>query len=115
MKDDYPEESDLKLIREWNYQDPRGLVEFLQSVWWAPDYIVIKRGRKRFFHTWVMRVFISTAGWSGNEDMIAVLRSNFFRNIYWIRSEIGGHYTFEIPIKTWNKIEPNNKAMKYVS
>lgn len=100
---DYPNEKELETIAKWDIHDPRGLVEFLQSVWYFENYFHISRGRNRFFQNWIMRIRISTAGWSGNEDRIEALMQNMFWMIYWQKSVRGGHYTFEIPVKIWNK------------
>jgi hypothetical protein len=39
--------------------------------------------------------YLSTGGWSGNEDIINALETNFmFYLMYWMRSSRGGHYIF---------------------
>jgi len=102
MKDNYHEEKDLKMIKDWDIHDPRGLVEFLEEIWWTPEFgFHISRGRSSPFQEWVMRINLSTGGWSGNEEIISTLRETMFWVLYWHTHRRGGHYTFEIPINTW--------------
>lgn len=88
---EYPDESDLKQIREWDaIKDPLGLIKFIESICWC-DAVKIK-GKRVWnveFHTW---------GWSGNEDIIRAMLSNIhlFWTIYWQKSVRGGHYYFKV-------------------
>ena len=85
----YPDDEDLKRIREWDIRDPFGLIEFIESIGWCDP--VRRRGRRVWyveFHTW---------GWSGNEDIISALQSNYlFWSLYWEKSVRGGHYYFRV-------------------
>jgi len=87
---EYPDESDLKQIREWDaVKDPFGLIKFIESICWC-DAIRIRGKRVWYieFHTW---------GWSGNEDIIGALRDNpLFFAIYWEKTHKGGHYYFKV-------------------
>lgn len=95
--DGYPTEEALKKIREWNYADFTGWMEFIKSIWnyvdWGwyeteePDWIDSSRTNH------VYR--ISTAGWSGNENIIRAMQQNTF--LWAIGCESwrrGGHYVF---------------------
>ena len=95
---DYPNEQELKLIREWPYTDFKGLIEFLQDVFWYPEWCISVKGKQ------VLRVWISTGGWSGNEDRIDALQQNStFWFACWQWSKRGGHYFFKINLKQLNK------------
>ena len=101
MENGYPEENDFELIKNWDIHDPRGVFEFLQEIWWAADWgFHIKRGRD-YNYKWVMRINMSTGGWSGNEEIISVMKETMLWMLYWTNNRRGGHYTFEIPIKVW--------------
>ena len=87
---DYPTEAELQTIRDWPLTDPRGLMAFVKSIWWSSDWGWAEKGE---------RYFISTGGWSGNEEIISVLmEKSIFWSMYWTGSHRGGHYEFEIPI-----------------
>ena len=84
----YPTESVLKKIREWDITKSHvsELLEYVQGLWTYPDRFVRKR------HS----LYLSTGGWSGNEDIIAALQDNYlFWALYWYRSQRGGHYWFD--------------------
>jgi hypothetical protein len=43
------------------------------------------------------KLVLNTFGWSGNEDIITALRTNFgFWSWFWEMSQKGGHYEFTI-------------------
>jgi len=87
---EYPDENDLKLIREWDsIHDPFGLVKFIQSICWC-DALMYKGKRvwRVEFHTW---------GWSGNELILYALKENqMFFAIYFQKQIRGGHYYFKV-------------------
>lgn len=90
-KDGYPDEKELKIIRDWDLlkSGVDGLLDFIEQIWWWPDWGFIRKGKKLELHT---------GGWSGNESIIAALESNLmFWILLWVKSERGGHYWFEIP------------------
>jgi hypothetical protein len=88
---DYPSEEVLKIIREWDCvkQGIKSLINLIEGEWKYADDGYFKKTRKR--------LYLHTAGWSGNEYIISALRENFiFWSLCWMKSERGGHYTFEI-------------------
>jgi hypothetical protein len=87
MIDGYPEEHELKKIREWPKQDFVGLLEYVRSLWHWDDYIVVN-GRE---------VAMYTGGWKGNEQIISELGRTFFWLFCWQMSKRGGHYYFKLP------------------
>jgi len=99
MKDEYPEENELKQIRNWEiagkdttnenlHSNIQELIEFIQERWrYTGNYFQLN-GRYLELHT---------GGWSGNEDIIHALRLNLFWMIYWQKSVRGGHYYFKLP------------------
>ena len=88
-EDEYPSEEDLQRIREWPSTDLDGLMEFVRSLWKYADWGWSQEGR---------RFSISTAGWSGNEELIEAMQENFvFWALCWQSSRKGGHFEFDLP------------------
>lgn len=98
--DGYPTEETLEKISKWEWSDVFGLLDFLESIWAYAEWGFHRKWgytnrhlRKEF----VLFLELHTAGWSGNEEIIAALRKNFmFFNIWWVRHDVGGHFYFEI-------------------
>jgi len=86
----YPDEHELETMREWpmekGYQD---LMEYIEPKWQYGDIgYFAKKGN-------VYK--LSTAGWSGNEDIIQALQENLtFWGCCWLSSRRGGHHEFRI-------------------
>ena len=97
--DGYPTEEALEKIESWPYTDPRGWFKFIENIWhlrswgWTEGYFKENESDpadKYQYH-------ISTAGWSGNEDIIRAMQEN--KNLWyfsWVQSRRGGHYIFEV-------------------
>lgn len=96
--DGYPTEKCLKKISAWPWADPRGWFDFIESIWnycdygWKIEYIENELPIKSLTQYW-----ISTCGWSGNEDIIRAMEKNeMLWHFHWVQSRRGGHYIFEI-------------------
>lgn len=89
MIERYPSAIVLREIKKWgmNYMS---LMEWVGSIWAYGDW-----GWKRNGRTF----YVSTAGCSGNEDIIEAMRNN--KNHFWgmcfYSWRRGGHYVFKIP------------------
>ena len=89
---DYPTEKELKFISNWasDSWDFMPFMEFIESIWRMADWGFRKKGRL---------FWLSTGGWSGNEDILHAMRKN--KNLFWIvcwqSSRRGGHYRFHVP------------------
>lgn len=92
-KDGYPTEDELRRIKEWDVcSDLMGLLRFIEDLWFYSDRFILKGKR-------VLRLYLSTGGWSGNEDIIIALEENFvFWTCFWQKSTIGGHYWFKFKL-----------------
>jgi hypothetical protein len=92
MSDDYPTDEELAAIEAWP-GSLRDLMAFVRALWWAADW-----GWSEHYDTDGAQVYeISTAGWSGNETLIAALRAHkMFWLLCWRQTRRGGHYTFSI-------------------
>lgn len=87
MSMEYPSEKDLEKITNWDFQDSEGLIKFVEFLWSYPSYIKKENGK------W----FLSTGGWSGNEDVVDALQRNMtWWASHWESSRRGGHYEFRI-------------------
>ncbi len=92
-KDGYPEVTELEKIEKWKLvklEDLCALIEYIRCRWQyeAMGYFDL-RGKN------VLKLTLSTAGWSGNESIISALQRNFiFWSVGWRKSERGGHFWF---------------------
>lgn len=114
MENGYPDEEDLKFIREFDCSKEKMslLIDFIENIWWASDWGFRRTYRKDNYFTSFsltdetnkrkrkyLRLSLSTGGWSGNEDIIEALKQNkYFYSFYWLQSRRGGHYIFEIDV-----------------
>jgi hypothetical protein len=94
MKDGYPTKKELDKIEKWDFMQKSivPLIEYVQKRWQYADsgYFEVKGKR-------VLKIRMSTAGWSGNESLIEALRKNIiFWTFYWAKSVRGGHYFFKV-------------------
>ena len=90
MSERYPTSYELKRIEKWPHTEGfKELLEYVKSIWWEPGWGWKQSGRK---------YWISTGGWSGNEELIGAMHNNF---IFWsqcfVQHRRGGHYILEIP------------------
>jgi hypothetical protein len=86
----YPTDATLKKITEWSVLSNfacRELMYYCQEAWTYHDYF-----------SWRGKIArVSTAGWSGNESIIAALQKNrAFWALCWVESRRGGHYRFHV-------------------
>lgn len=103
--DGYPTEGALEYVRTFKpltRADWHKLFEYLKPIWayanvgYFSDSVEVDAttGRKRHEYR------LSTAGWSGNEDVIAALQDNaFFWLDCWYSSQRGGHHVFRTELK----------------
>jgi hypothetical protein len=99
--DGYPTQEALDVIEKWvdfTEKGKREWFEFINSIWhlkswgWSSGEATDEHDNRRK----ITLFEISTAGWSGNESIIAAMQQNFLWTITWVQSRRGGHYTFEI-------------------
>lgn len=94
--DGYPTEEMLDKIAKWEYNFNE-LMRFIEPHWqygkdgyWYENQVGELRERLTQYN-------VSTAGWSGNEDIIRALQKNsIFWSLCWVQSKRGGHYIFEV-------------------
>ena len=98
-KDGYPTEEAIEQIEKWSYNDPKGWFKFIENVWhlrswgWTEGYFKENESDPADKY----RYYVSTAGWSGNEDIIrAMQENNILWSDTWVQSRRGGHYIFEV-------------------
>ena len=66
------------------------LMDYIKSKWRYADCGYWKEKGDKYC--------ISTAGWSGNEDIVYALKLNvMFWSLCWVQSRRGGHYIFQKP------------------
>jgi len=87
----YLTDEELETITNWSYDDFYGLMQYVRERWYLDDWGWTQEGNK---------FYLSTGGWSGNEDIISALKKNFlFWSRCWECSRRGGHYEFVLPDK----------------
>jgi hypothetical protein len=90
--DGYPTDEEIQRLKDWPFDDVVGIVKFIGSIWWCPDFgYSVKRGRLR----------LATGGWSGNEEIIGALECpgppqmfHWFWIKHWECHWSGGLYIF---------------------
>lgn len=83
----YPSDEQLETIRKWEYSDFPGLMAFIKQIWFYSDSAYWRQKGDIYW--------ISTVGWSGNEDIIAAMQDNYMIwTMNWYRTTRGGHYIF---------------------
>lgn len=87
-EDEYPTDEEIRRIEDWPMGDPRGMVEYVESVW---SHFYGKMWRTP------RRVKFATGGWSGNEDIIGALHRNIWGMCYWVKTERGGYHEYAYP------------------
>jgi len=89
----YPTGTELRIIRKWKLEKQKDyyeLMNYIKPIW---NYSDIEYWKQRGRTFW-----ISTGGWSGNEDIVTTLRENkMFWIMTWVQSRIGGHFIFKMP------------------
>lgn len=97
----YPTQRTLWALEKWPFDDAKGWFSFLHRVWhladWGwheadepPEYPRAQETAQ--VHRWNL----STAGWSGNESLVAAMQANeMLWHLCWVQSRRGGHYIFE--------------------
>lgn len=88
--DGYPTDETLEAIKNFEVngdEDCEKLLQMASQVWLYPDYFT----KDEPTGCW----FVSTGGWSGNEDVIrALVENHVFWALYWKQTQVGGHYVF---------------------
>jgi hypothetical protein len=122
MKDGYPEDYELRKIQKWKLEDTVNLLDFIESIWWTPDWGFIKEWGKDHIHNHpVINLALHTGGWSGNEEIMdSLLKNMMFKIMFYSQWNRGGHYKFEIdPQRIGYKLvsefcKENNVSRQYV-
>ena len=101
-EDGYPTAEALDIIQLWSYDDPTGWFEFIKQLWnmveWGWE--VVRQPHSNRPEVAVDRYYISTGGWSGNEDVIrAMMKNTMLWSFNWVSSRRGGHYVFEVELE----------------
>lgn len=88
----YPTDFELKKIEKWPHDKFIKLMDYIETLWAYNEW-----GFRRFHGAATQYFALSTAGWSGNEEIIGALQSNgMFWSLCWESSRRGGHYLFKV-------------------
>jgi len=86
--DGYPTDAELQRVAEWPDVDATAWLAYVKTLWHWPEWGWREEGDS---------TFISTGGWSGNEDVIAAMQKNFLWDVVLENYRRGGHYEFRWP------------------
>ena len=96
-EDGYPSDQALDMIETWDYNDVGGWFKFIENIWHLRSWGWTEHRQAQLDSADKIEYHISTAGWSGNESIIAAMQQNQILWSYtWVQSRRGGHYIFEI-------------------
>lgn len=91
----YPSEEFLEFIKKYD-TDIMPILDLIDLILEAWNHKMYKLYRKYKDHR---KLELHTGGWSGNEDIISVIKENVYLTDFsmkYIKWEDGGHYTFKI-------------------
>ena len=92
----YPSEEELLRIRTWPAAEGHELMDYVRERWGYADAGYWARSETPESVTYRL----STAGWSGNEDLVVALQENLlFWSMYWQSSRRNEHNEFIIPLQ----------------
>jgi hypothetical protein len=99
-EDGYPTHYALERISKWPFIDLENCFQFIKTIWhFAPHWGWDERFEPHEFrkNQTVKRYYISTGGWSGNENIISSMKNNHMLwACTWVQSKRGGHHIFEL-------------------
>ena len=105
--DGYPTHEALNKIANWEFGDSEGWFAFIKEIWYLQywGWFEVEEIHEIFKRP-IKRIYISTAGWGGNEAIIMAMQKNHVLwRWHWYSSQRGGHYVFE---KTTDMLYKNN-------
>lgn len=83
----YPDEETLAKVKNWHGWNNESFHSFMAYLKDIADWYVFEQKGEAYF--------LSTGGWSGNEDVIyAMMENHMFWMMYHYQSRRGGHYIF---------------------
>ena len=96
--DGYPTYKALNKIADWESEDSEGWFAFINEIWYLGSWgWSVVEEMDEIFKRPVKRIYISTAGWSGNEAIIMAMQKNrVLWSEHWYSSRRGGHFVFEV-------------------
>lgn len=94
----YPTDAQLRRIVGWPYTDPAGWLAFARSIWWSADWGWHVYDGIDDFGMPITVHLVSTAGLSGNAEVLDAMESNLsLWGMTWYSHRRGGHYEFRVP------------------
>lgn len=101
-EDGYPTVEALEIIELWLFDDAKGWFTFIKPLWYLSDWGWRENWgiHEIFTDEKLYRYYLSTTGWSGNEEIIrAMMANSMLWSFTWISSRRGGHYQFEVELE----------------
>lgn len=84
---EYPLQEDLDTLSSWPMAKAGEWIDAACQIWWASDTLIKRTSR---------RLYLSTGGWSGNEQIIEAMQGSLLWSMCWMSSYRGGHHVFDL-------------------
>lgn len=99
--DGYPDTALLMLVQKAPWNKLSDTFQIMKKYWWNSDTLFrTDVSRDEISGETKRMLYLSTGGWSGNEDLIKALQENKeVWNMIWYASQVGGHHAFML--KGW--------------
>lgn len=89
---EYPLQEDLDTLSSWPMARAGEWLGLACRMWWMGDSLIHRTQR---------RLYLSTGGWSGNEDIAGAMMGSFLWAIVWVSSRRGGHHVLDLTTFKW--------------
>lgn len=93
-------------LLDWEVSDIMGFLNKLKSIWWHGESAIKTQFKKNKLGEYALNFEIHTLGWSDNEEIMESVYNSMVWDCFWVKTERGGHYYFQMDLKEfgWEKV-----------